>query len=161
MNPQLAIHSILDQFKIDIDHPQACLDEAAQRIAEPGFDDPTLEQWQSAPFITIDNPDSRDLDQALLIESTPEQGYRVRYALADAAYYVPPGSALFDESLKRGVTYYTPLLAAPMLPPSLSEGLVSLNPDQLRRAVVFDISMNEDASVASVRVVRALIRTRV
>lgn len=162
---QLAIQNILDQFKIEIDHPEDCLKEAAQRCQEPGFNDPTLAQWQDQPFVTIDNPDSRDLDQALLIErgdfggesGGDNNGYRVRYALADAAYYVPPGSALFDEAVKRGVTYYTPSLAAPMLPPSLSEGLVSLNPDELRRALVFDISLHENATVTSVRVVRALI----
>lgn len=154
---EIAIHKILAQFKIQIEHPEQCLEEAKQRILAPGFDDPTLEQWQDLPFVTIDNPDSRDLDQALLIEHNESDGYRVRYALADAAYYIPPGSALFKEALKRGVTYYTPLLAAPMLPPSLSEGLVSLNPNELRRALVFDIALQEDGSVTGVRVVRALI----
>jgi len=158
--PELAVHQILKQFKIQINHPEACLIEAAQREANPGFDDITLEQWQDQPFVTIDNPDSRDLDQALLIERINDTNYRVRYALADAAFYVPPGSALFDEALNRGVTYYTPLLAAPMLPPSLSEGLVSLNPDKIRRALVFDISLSNDASVLSTRVVRALIRSQ-
>ena len=152
-----AIREILAQFKIEIEHPQSCLDEAVHREANPGFDDQSLEQWQELAFVTIDNPDSRDLDQALLIEKNEDGGYRVRYALADAAYYVPPGSALFEEAMKRGVTYYTPLLAAPMLPPSLSEGLVSLNPKQLRRALVFDMSLHIDGSVDSVRVVRALI----
>jgi len=154
---ELAIRKTLAQFKIEIEHPEECLKEAAQRADHPGFDDPTLEQWQDQAFVTIDNPGSRDLDQALLIERNDINGYRVRYALADAAFYVPPGSALFKEALKRGVTYYTPLLAAPMLPPSLSEDLVSLNPDKLRRALVFDISLGEDASITKVSVVRALI----
>ena len=152
-----AIRKILAQFKIQIEHPQACLQEAAHRANNPGFDDADLEQWQDQAFVTIDNPDSRDLDQALLIECNENSGYRVRYALADAAFYVPPGSALFKEALERGVTYYTPLLAAPMLPTSLSEDLVSLNPNKLRRALVFYILMREDASVASVSEVRALI----
>ena len=152
-----AIHKTLAQFKIQIEHPDACLKEAAQRAEHPGFDDTTLAQWQDHAFVTIDNPDSRDLDQALLIERNENNGYRVRYALADAAFYVPPGSALFDEALKRGVTYYTPLLAAPMLPTSLSEDLVSLNPKKLRRALVFDMALQQDATVSSVSVVRALI----
>ena len=156
---EAAIQKILAQFKINIEHPEECLKEAAQCAASPGFDDPALEQWQDQPFVTIDNPDSRDLDQALLIEQH-NNGYRVRYALADAAFYVPTGSALFEEALKRGVTYYTPMLAIPMLPTSLSEDLVSLNPDQLRRALVFDISLRDDATVMSVSVVRALITSQ-
>lgn len=155
-----AIRQILAQFKIDIQHPDDCVVEAEHRQANPGLDDPALVQWQALPFITIDNPDSRDLDQALLIETTADSGYRVRYALADAAYYVPPGSALFREAMRRGVTYYTPLLAAPMLPESLSSGLISLNPDVERRALVFDIQLREDGFVLNASVTRALIRSQ-
>lgn len=152
-----AIKAILRQYKIDVAHPAQCLEEAEQRENEPGLNDPALEQWQSLPFVTIDNPDSKDLDQALLIEPANESGYRVRYALADAAYYAPPGSALFAEALRRGVTYYTPLLAAPMLPRSLSEGLVSLNPHKERRALVFDMTLSNEALILCVECRRAVI----
>ena len=155
-----AIHRILAQYKIQIQQPDACLREAEHREANPGFNDVALTQWQILPFVTIDNPDSRDLDQALLIESTDDNGFRVRYALADAAYYIPPGSALFREALRRGVTYYTPLLAAPMLPESLSSGLISLNPNTERRALVFDMLLKDDGTVLNTRVVRALIRSQ-
>jgi len=154
-----AIRQILAQHKIDIQHSDACLAEAEQRQNEPGLDDAKLAQWHTLPFITIDNPDSRDLDQALLIEPAADNGYRVRYALADAAYYVPPGSALFKEALRRGVTYYTPLLAAPMLPESLSSGLISLNPHEDRRALVFDMLLKDDGQVLNTSIVRALIRS--
>lgn len=152
-----AIRRILKQYKIQIQHSDECIAEAVNREANPGFDDPDLAQWQALPFITIDNPDSRDLDQALLIETTADKGYRVRYALADAAYYIPPGSELFREAMRRGVTYYTPLLAAPMLPESLSSGLISLNPHVDRRALVFDIILKDDGVVLNTSVTRALI----
>eukprot|EP01052_Picozoa_sp_SAG31_P022348 SAG31_NODE_1774_length_7303_cov_4.685453_4_plen_63_part_00 len=43
--------------------------------------------------------------------------YRIAYALADGAFFVPPASALFDEALKRsGTTFYMPTRAVPMLP---------------------------------------------
>lgn len=93
-------------------------------------------------------------------EQQNEGGYRVRYALADAACYAPPGSALFTEALNRGVTYYTPLLAAPMLPPILSEGLVSLNPDVQRRALVFDMNLTIDGQINNTSIVRALIQSQ-
>jgi len=154
---KLAIEKILKQYKVAIEHPEACLIEAAHRTANPGLDDTGLKQWQDQPFVTIDNPDSRDLDQALLIERGNNNDFRVRYALADAAFYVPKGSALFNEAMKRGVTYYTPLLAAPMLPPSLSEGLVSLNPNKKRRALVFDMKLKQDGTCYNTSVTRALI----
>jgi len=104
--------------------------------------------------------DGSSSDVSESVNPTGSSGYRVRYALADAAYYAPPGSALFAEALRRGVTYYTPLLAAPMLPPSLSEGLVSLNPNTERRALVFDMLLNHDAVVVNVSIVRAIIRSQ-
>ena len=146
----------LESLELHTAHSDKAMSEADHYLANPGHDDPTLDDLTALPFVTIDNPDSRDLDQALYIEETTE-GYRLRYALADAAYYVRPGSALFDEALQRGATFYTPLLALPMLPSSLSEGLVSLNPNVNRRALVFDIRLNHDASLQQTRVVRALI----
>jgi len=88
-----------------------------------------------------------------------DAGYRVRYALADASFYVKPGMALFNEALKRGVTYYTPILAAPMLPIELSEGLVSLNPNVDRRALVFDMQLRPDGTVINTTIVRACINS--
>jgi len=123
--PTRIVNDILANLDISLEHPEACLQEAQAWVDDPGFSDPALTDWTSVPFVTIDNADSRDLDQALHIERT-DTGYRLRYALADAAYYVRPGSALFSEALRRGTTYYTPLIAAPMLPRSLSEGLLSL-----------------------------------
>lgn len=157
-----ALHQVLSQFQklgIDPAHPDKCTEEAAALMRAPGLDDPTLQDLESIAFVTIDNADSRDLDQALYLEATAA-GSRVLYALADAAYYVRPGSALFTEALLRGVTYYAPGMAAPMLPPALSEGLISLNPDVLRRALVFDISLDNAGEVCSTAVYQARIRSR-
>jgi len=157
--PEQVIRTALDTLDIVVEHNTDAETEAQQLLKNPGHDDPLLQDLTQWPFVTIDNPDSRDLDQALHIEKTP-QGYRLRYALADAAYYIRPGTALFTEALKRGASYYTPLFAAPMLPTSLSEGLVSLNPDVQRRALVFDIQLDDHAAVQQTSIVRALIRSR-
>ncbi len=154
-----AIIALLDKYEIAREHSSDALAEADSWQKRPGIDDPLLSDWTSLPFVTIDNEDSRDLDQALLIEQNEDGGYRVRYALADAAYYVPPGSALFNDALQRGVTYYTPAYAAPMLPPNLSEGLVSLNPDVKRRALVFDMQLKPSGECANTTIVRACIKS--
>ena len=154
--PEQLISETLETLDIFVAHDKDCLAETQHWLDNPGLDDPALTDWSSLPFVTIDNPDSRDLDQALLIEEA-SSGYRVRYALADAAYYIRPESALFQEALRRGTTYYTPLMAAPMLPVALSEGLVSLNPLVDRRALVFDMQVNNDGSVRKTTVVRAKI----
>ena len=158
--PLQKINTLLEEFEIRDEFCASCNAEVTHWLEQPGLADPELAQWQTLPFVTIDNPDSRDLDQALLIEHSDNNGYRVLYALADAAYYVKDGSALFDEALQRGVTYYTPTHSVPMLPRALSEGLISLNPNVDRRALVFDMQLTHDASIINCSIVRACIRSQ-
>lgn len=137
---------------------------AAPAIDETGIDGAEVDgtglvDLRHLPFVTIDNADSRDLDQALHISVT-DAGYRVDYALADAAYYVRPGSALFDRSLRRGASFYFPDRAIPMLPEALSEGLISLNPDVDRRAVVLRTELDSEGGAVTTHALRARIRSR-
>jgi ribonuclease R len=62
--------------------------------------------------------------------------------------------------MRRGATYYLPGLSVPMLPRALSEGLVSLNPDGPRRALVFLHRLDARAEILSTELVRARIRSR-
>jgi ribonuclease R len=128
-------------------------------LAAPGIDDPALADRTAIPFVTIDGPGTRDLDQAVHVEAVGD-GFRLRYAIADASYYVRPGTALFDEALRRGASYYLPGLSIPMLPRPLSEGLVSLGPDAARRALVFDVSLDGHGTVTAFALERARMRSR-
>lgn len=158
INPTNQIALVLAKHEIKVEFPTSCLIEAQEHLKNSELTDESLTDWRNVPFVTIDNPDSKDLDQALVIERDDE-GYRLRYALADASYYVAPGSALFAEALLRGCTYYTPSGAIPMLPTVLSEGLISLNPNVDRRALVFDIRLNKNAEVVNTSIVRASIHS--
>lgn len=140
-------------------HPAAALDEARRLHAAPAIESPQLEDLRRLPFVTIDEPSSRDLDQALFIERLAS-GFTVYYAIADACHFVRPGTALFDEALRRGSTYYMPGLVLPMLPKSLSEDLVSLNPAVDRRALVFEIELDESGEARRCRLRRARVRSR-
>jgi ribonuclease R len=134
--------------------------EVAALERDPGLDDPRLDDLSALPFVTIDGPSSRDLDQALALERGEAGGFVVHYALADAAHFVQRDSALFAEALKRGASFYLPGFAIPMLPRALSEGLCSLNPDVPRRALVFTVALDARGDVLSTRVRRARIRSR-
>src|SRR3954452_17318946 len=79
------------------------------------------------PFVTIDPPGSRDLDQALHIERRGG-GHRVSYAIADVCSFVAPGAAVDRESHASAVTVYAPDRKAPLHPPVLSEGAARLLP---------------------------------
>jgi ribonuclease R len=152
------LYEILERFGVDPVHGPAARSQLRDVLARPGLDDGVVDRTHHA-YVTIDNADSRDLDQAMFLERAGE-GYVVHYALADAAYYVRPGTPLFEDALARGTSYYLPHLCAPMLPPELSEGLVSLNPGVERRALVFEMRLASDASPAETRLVRARIRSR-
>lgn len=139
-------------------HGPAARAEAAAARADA--DDPALADLEELPFVTVDPPGARDLDQALHLERTPGGGYLLRYALADAAHFVRPGSALLAEAVARGASFYLPGLRLPMLPPRLSEDLVSLVAGRPRRALVVECRLGPRGEVESVLLQRARIRSR-
>jgi exoribonuclease R len=111
------------------------------------------------PFVTIDPPTSRDLDQALCIVPRP-MGYRVHYAIADVTSFVPAGGELVAETWRRGQTVYLPDEKVPLHPVALSEGAASLLPGETRPAVLWTIDLDRDGASAAVRVERAVVRSR-
>jgi len=153
------LRALLEAEGLDPAFPPACEAEAAALVAAPGLDDPSLVDLDAIPFVTVDGAGTRDLDQALHL-SRAGAGYLVRYAIADAAYYVQPGTALFAEALRRGSSVYLPGLSVPMLPRALSEGAVSLNAEGPRRALIFALSLDADGQLVDTKVFRARIRSR-
>ena len=141
--------------------PPAVEAEVAAFLARPGLDDARLRDLTGLAFVTIDGEGSRDLDQAMYIcRGTGACRWVVYYALADASYYVRPGTALWREALRRGESFYFPGMAVPMLPRAFSEGLVSLNEGVPRRALVFEMAAGARGELLATRVYRARIRSR-
>jgi len=139
--------------------PEAVSREVSALERSGWLEDPGLADLRDRPFVTIDDESSKDLDQAVHVRRQKE-GWLISYALADAAHFVRPGTALFEEALRRGASYYFPGFSVPMLPRRLSEGIVSLNPGVDRRAMVFEIPIRASAEVGETRVRRAKIRSR-
>src|SRR3954451_12616837 len=110
------------------------------------------------PFVTIDPPGSRDLDQALHIERSGD-GHRVRYAIADVGAFVAPGAPVDREAQGRGVTVYAPDRKAPLHPPVLSEGAASLLPGEWRPAVVWTLDLDATGELTGTAVDRATVRS--
>jgi exoribonuclease R len=110
------------------------------------------------PFVTIDPPGSRDLDQAMHIERR-DGGHRVRYAIADLGGFVARGGALDRETHRRAVTVYAPDTNAPLHPRVLSEGAASLLPGEWRPAVLWTLDLDGRGALASTHVARAEIRS--
>ncbi len=159
MSDSLAIPEF-QQIRDALDIPRA-FDAAVLREAEAAVqhDLSALPNRQEIPFVTIDPPTSRDLDQAFFA-ARQGVGYEVKYAIADVGFFVARGSALEQEAWRRGLTMYSPDLKTPLYPPQLSEGAASLLPDVARPAIVFSFALDARAEVESCTLERAVIRSR-
>ncbi len=154
------LYALIARYGLSPIYPPEVLAEAEACVANPGIDDPSLRDLSALPFVTIDNEDSRDLDQALYIGDDGAGGNIIYYALADASWYVRPGTALFADALSRGASYYLPGLCVPMLPRPLSEGIVSLNENVDRRALVFEMRVDKAGECVDTKLYRARMRSR-
>ena len=121
--------------------------------------DARLSDLRHLAWCSIDNDDSRDLDQLSVAEATP-RGTRVRVAIADVDALVPPGTPVDQHAGINTTSVYTPMQVFPMLPERLSTDLTSLNPDVDRIAVVFAFDVDQDGAVSDGTAERALVRNQ-
>lgn len=150
------LRAVRAELQVPADFPAAVLAEAVQAARSPRH--PVVD-LRDVPFVTIDPPGARDLDQAVHLERRGS-GYRVTYAVADVAKFVRPGGAVDAEAHRRGVTLYAPDVRTPLHPPVLSEGAASLLPLQNRPAIVWRMDLDETGEGRAVEVFRAFVRSR-
>lgn len=161
--PDIDFAGIRTELGVDEKYGDDALAEAratAQMIdsGAPGADRyaDVREDHTGVPFVTIDPPTSRDLDQAVHLTADGD-GFVVDYAIADVAALITPEGALDQESRRRGATVYFPDGSVPLHPRALSEGAGSLLPEQVRLCVLWTIRVAGDGSVTDVRVRRSRI----
>ncbi|MFE2826096.1 RNB domain-containing ribonuclease [Streptomyces sp. NPDC059271] len=156
--PEAPLRAALSALRTELGVPGTFPAEALAEAARP----PRLPAYDATdiPLFTIDPPTSQDLDQAMHLSRRENGGYRVRYAIADVAAFVPPGGALDAEAHRRVMTLYFPDEKVPVHPPGLSEGRASLLPDQTCPAVLWTIDLDADGRTEATDVRRALVRSR-
>ena len=111
-------------------------------------------------WASIDNNDSRDLDQLSVAEALPGDAYKILVAVADVDSTVPMGSALDDHARANTTSVYTAAKIFPMLPERLSTDLTSLGQDQDRLAHVVEFTVAPDGSLTGSDIYRSLVRNR-
>ena len=118
---------------------------------------------QAIPFVTIDGADARDFDDAVWAEPDSDRknagGWHLMVGIADVAWYVRTGTALDSDARLRGNSVYFPDRVFPMLPPALSNGVCSLNPNESRAAMVCEVWINRHGHKLRHTFHRALIRS--
>ena len=113
---------------------------------------------RSLPWSSIDNDESRDLDQLEVCIEGPVP--RLLIAIADVDALVRRGTALDAHARTNTTSVYTPARVFPMLPPELSTDRTSLNQDADREAIVVEMSIGSDGAVSGSDVYQARVRNR-
>lgn len=111
-------------------------------------------------WTSIDNDESRDLDQLTVAEPLAGGRVRILVAIADVDALVRKGSALDTHAAHNTTSVYTPAAIFPMLPERLSTDLTSLNEDQDRLAVVTAMVFETDGTLVGAEIFRAHVRNR-
>src|SRR5947209_14559222 len=132
-------------------------DEQAGYPAAPG---PSVRDMRDLLWSSIDNRESRDLDQIEYAERLAGGGYRVLVGIADVDDFAAKGSAIDRHAAVNPGSLYTPAVNFPMLPEQLSTDLTSLLEGQDRLAVVMELFVTAEGDIKSKKVYRALVSNR-
>jgi VacB/RNase II family 3'-5' exoribonuclease len=111
-------------------------------------------------WASIDNDDSRDLDQLTVAAAMPEDNTKILVAIADVAAVVKNGSAIDEHAHHNTTSVYTAAEIFPMLPEKLSTDLTSLNFNEDRLAMVVDMVVRADGSLQDATIYRAWVRNQ-
>jgi len=156
MLADLARQAMIDRgFEPDFpDGAERQLDGITAPAHESGLKDMRDMLWCS-----IDNDDSRDLDQLTIAEATAG-GARVLVAVADVDAVVKRGTPIDAHAQHNTTSVYTAAKIFPMLPEKLSTNLTSLNEGEDRVAVVMDMQVASDGTITTGDVYRALVHNK-
>jgi VacB/RNase II family 3'-5' exoribonuclease len=128
---------------------QAVRSEVAAISGPPHTTEEPVRDLRKLLWCSIDNDDSRDLDQLSVSEGLGNGDVRVMVAIADVDAAVRRGSATDQHAGLNTTSVYTPGAIFPMLPERLSTDLTSLNDDEDRLAIVIEMVVSKDGAVGS------------
>jgi exoribonuclease-2 len=98
-------------------------------------------------WASIDNDDSRDLDQLTVAESMPGGKVKILVAIADVDAVVKNGSALDEHARHNTTSVYTAAEIFPMLPERISTDVTSLNFEEERLAIIVEMVVGADGAL--------------
>ena len=116
---------------------------------------------RALPIFTIDSAETKDIDDAVSLTRTSDGGFELGVHIADVSNYVKPGTELDKEAFSRATSVYYADQVVPMLPKALSNGICSLNENELRLAFSCLMRLDKDGNLTDYRFVKSIIRSRV
>ena len=128
-----------------------------ERVVETG---PAIRDLRELAWASIDNDDTRDLDQLSVAEPLAGGAVKLLVAVTDVDATVVEGSAIDGHARANTTSVYTAAEIFPMLPESLSTDLTSLAEARDRLAIVVEMAVGPDGAVTASDVYRALVRNQ-
>jgi len=162
---QIARQAMVD-YGLWPDFSREALDEAARAHAAvlpgSGASVPAapVRDLRHLPWCSIDNDDSRDLDQLSVSEPQAGGAVRILVAIADVDALAKAGGAIDAHARQNTTSVYTPAAIFPMLPERLSTDLTSLAFGEERHALVVDLVIDSQGATIEATVYRALVVNR-
>ncbi|MHB1629205.1 MAG: ribonuclease R [Bacilli bacterium] len=159
-DPGVDILSIVRKYGLPLTFPDDVLQEA-ERIPDTlfGTDLEGRRDLRGEMVVTIDGPDAKDLDDAVQLKKLPNGNHLLGVHIADVSYYVRAGSALDREAQNRGTSVYLIDRVIPMLPPRLSNGICSLNPNVDRLTMTCDMEWSPSLELVRHEIYPSVIRS--
>ena len=142
------------------DFAPAVIAEANQITQAAAASDAAIRDLRSLLWVSIDNDDSRDLDQLSVAEPVAEGVVKILVAVADVDALVKKDSAIDDHAGTNTTSVYTVAEIFPMLPEKLSTDLTSLGEGQERLAIVMEMVITSDGTVTASDIYRAAVLNR-
>lgn len=145
---------------LEPDFSPAALAEIKRLVATPPVPTTDLRDLRSLIWCSIDNDDSRDLDQLTVAEQLPDGAVRAYIAIADVDALVHRGTAIDAHAQENTTSVYTPGAVFPMLPEQLSTDLTSLGPHVDRAAMIVDMTFDRAGILTHSDFYRAVVRNQ-
>ena len=126
------------------------------RLQHPGTaDGESVRDLRDLVWASIDNDDSRDLDQLSVAEAMPGNKVKILVAVADVDSLIKKGSAIDEHARHNTTSVYTAAETFPMLPERLSTDLTSLNFGEERLSLVVEMVIDADGTLQGSDIYRA------
>jgi len=164
MSDRTRLHAIavraMRERGLDPDFPDDVKTQVAALSGPPRATEEPARDLRGLLWCSIDNDDSRDLDQLSVGERQPDGATKVLVAIADVDAAVAKGSPVDRHAAGNTTSVYTPAAIFPMLPERLSTDLTSLADQQDRLSIVIEFVANPDGTLRSSDVYGAFVRNR-
>jgi VacB/RNase II family 3'-5' exoribonuclease len=153
-------HRVMVERGLEPDFPPAALVELAAITVPAAKPTAATRDLRALPWCSIDNDDSRDLDQLSVAQTLPGGAVKLLVAVADVGALVRQGSALDKHASKNTTSVYTAGGIFPMLPERLSTNLSSLGFGAERVAFIIEMTFDKDGAMAGSDIYEALVKNQ-